>query len=44
MAEQGASTEEIMAAGRWSSSSWETYVRRPKITRVRIARELTKGV
>ena len=44
MAERGATTEEIMAAGRWNSSAWETYVRRPKLTRVRLARTLTEGV
>ena len=44
MAERGASTEEIMSAGRWCSRAWEVYVKRPKITRVRLARDLTKGV
>ena len=44
MAERGATTEEIMVAGRWNSAAWETYVKRPKLTRVRLAKTLVAGV
>ena len=44
MAEQGSTTEEIKAAGRWTSTAWEVYVRGPRITRVKLARRLAGGI
>ena len=44
MASRGHTEQEIMAAGRWDSSAWTVYVRRPKLTRIRIARNLAKGL
>lgn len=44
MASQGSTTEEIQAAGRWTSSAWEVYVKGQSLTRVQLARRLAGGL
>ena len=44
LAECGYTDEEIQAIGRWSSSCFQTYIRRPRVTRVRTARRLAATV
>jgi integrase len=44
MATVGYSDEEIKAAGRWSSEAFLAYVKRPKLTRVRIAKRLSREI
>ena len=44
LAQNGVPESEIMAIGRWASSAYETYIRKPRITRVRMARMLGRAV
>jgi hypothetical protein len=44
MATVGYSDEEIKAAGRWSSEAFLAYVKRPRLTRIRIAKRLSREI
>lgn len=44
LAEEGYSDPDIQAMGRWSSNAFLTYIKRPRLTRVRVARKLSKRV
>ena len=44
MAQNGATEAEIKEAGRWSSEAWTAYVKKPKLTRVRLANRMSAGL
>lgn len=44
LAQNGVSDAEIMAIGRWASEAYETYIRKPRVTRVRMAMRLGRAV
>jgi hypothetical protein len=44
MATVGYSDEEIQAAGRWSSEAFLRYIKRPRLTRIRVAKRLSREI